>query len=113
MPRPTAVRIGAIGSTRVMRFRNARSESQTGFSGTFRIVGVTRDANDAPLGGCTVQLMRTRDNLVVDTDISDGSGNFALSTMSLPEELFQVMAYLSGSPDVAGMSVNTLLGSAQ
>lgn len=74
-----------------------------------KICGVTRDANNSPLSGCTVHLFRTRDDVEVDQTISDGSGNFAFVTAS-PGESYYVTAYLAGSPDVAGVTVNTLVG---
>jgi hypothetical protein len=74
------------------------------------ISGVTRDANNSPLGGCTVHLFRTRDDVEIDQMTSDGSGNYSFVTAS-PHESYYVTAYLPGSPDVAGVTVNTLVGS--
>lgn len=73
------------------------------------ISGVTRDANNSPLGGCTVKLLRTRDDVETDQTTSDGSGNYTFATPS-PHESYYVAAYLAGSPDVAGVTVNTLAG---
>lgn len=73
-----------------------------------RISGVTRDANGAALGGCTVQLFRTRDDLFLDEVVSDGSGNYIIGSGS-PTETYYIVAYLAGSPDVTGATLNTLI----
>lgn len=72
------------------------------------ISGVTRDSTNAPLGGCQVMLFRTRDDILVDETVSDGSGNYRFTAPS-PVETYYVIAYEAGSPDVAGTTVNTLV----
>ena len=72
----------------------------------YRLVGKTRDYLGAPLGSCTVHLFRTSDNLQMDQQISDASGNFAFSCAG--GTLYYVVAYLPGSPDKAGTTINTL-----
>lgn len=83
-----------------------------------RISGVTRDSAGAALAACTVKLFRTRDNVFVTQKISDESGNYSFDNVS-PDQLanvsvgeqFYTVAYKAGSPDVAGTSLNTLVGS--
>lgn len=71
--------------------------------------GVTRDGSGNPLGSCTVHLFQALNDTQISTTISDGSGNFTfLPTASGP---FYLVAYLPGSPDVAGTTVNTLVAS--
>ncbi len=70
------------------------------------LTGITRDAAEAPLGGCTVKLFRTVDNVFMAETVSDGSGNFTLT--ALGSGPFYIVAYLAGGTDVAGTSVNTL-----
>jgi hypothetical protein len=72
------------------------------------IVGITRDATGAPLAGCTVDLFRTLDDVKMDTAVSDAGGNFAFS-VSL-STAYYLVAYKVGAPDVAGVTVNTLVG---
>jgi len=75
------------------------------------VSGVTRDATGAALGGCTVRLVRASTQEVVETLVSDGAGAFTFRTVGLGQR-YQLQAYLPGSPDVAGASVNTLEGTA-
>lgn len=75
-----------------------------------RISGVTRDSAGAALAACTVKLFRTRDNVFVTQKISDESGNYSFDNVSVGEQFYTV-AYKAGSPDVAGTSLNTLVGS--
>lgn len=75
----------------------------------YLISGVTRDVNGNPLGGCTVKLYTTVDDVERYTTVSDGAGNFSFSVPSNGWTWYAV-AYLAGSPDVAGTTVNTLVG---
>jgi hypothetical protein len=79
-----------------------------------RITGVTYDASGNRLGSCTVEVFETDTNQCVDKQVSDGSGNYMVQ---IPVGLNQtqtatwyIVAYLAGSPDVAGTTVNTLTG---
>jgi hypothetical protein len=80
-----------------------------GASSRFGFVGVTRDAYGTPIAACTVKLFRTSDDLLLDTTISDPSGNYLLNTAYYPDTHYLV-AHKTGSPDVDGVSVNTLIG---
>lgn len=72
------------------------------------IVGITRDNVGNPLGGCTVKRFRTSDDVLLSSTTSDGSGNYSLPGDTSPSYL---VAYKAGSPDVAGVTVNTIVGS--
>lgn len=74
-----------------------------------RIFGVTKDSSGTPLGGCLCLLFRTPDNVQVDSAVSDGSGNYEFRTAGLTTAYY-VVAYKAGGPDLAGTTVNTLLG---
>jgi hypothetical protein len=78
------------------------------FEYPFAIIGVTKDATGAALGNCALVLLRTADNSVAALGTSDGSGNYRLGAS--PSIQHRLDAYLPGSPDVAGSSVNTLVG---
>jgi hypothetical protein len=75
----------------------------------YTVSGVTRDSVGNPLGSCTVHLFRSKDDTLVDQQVSDASGNYTFITAN-PADTYYVVAYLAGSPDVAGTSVNTLPG---
>lgn len=82
--------------------------SQNFSTKTFTITGVTRDNTGAALGGVTVDLMLTANDQRVDTQVSDGSGNYSFGASGGP---YYIVAYKAGVPDVAGTTVNTLTGS--
>lgn len=72
------------------------------------IVGVTRDSTGVALGGCTVQMFRSTDDAYMGETVSDGSGNYTLTS---PGNFnLYLVAYKTGAPDLAGTTVNTLLG---
>lgn len=75
----------------------------------FIISGTTRDSAGAPLGNCRVVVLETGRLAVtgcpvVAEVISDGSGLFSVV---VPMDVgYQLIAYLPGSPDVAGITRN-------
>jgi hypothetical protein len=71
--------------------------------------GVTRDVYNSPLGGVTCKLFRTSDDAKIDQIVSDPSGNYLLSSPYYPDAHF-IVTYKTGSTDVFGSSVNTLIG---
>lgn len=79
----------------------------------FAFVGVTRDGTGAALGNCTVRSIRQRDIATngieseVSETVSDGSGNYTLYVGG--NDPHQLVAYLAGSPDRAGVSANTVV----
>lgn len=75
----------------------------------YQIGGITRDSNGAPLGGCTVELYRTDTDERLLTTVSDANGVY-LFTNARPGITHYVVAYKAGSPDVMGVTVNTLTG---
>lgn len=76
----------------------------------FRIAGTTRDATGAALGTCVVDLFRTSDDVKLDSVTSDAEGLFEFRTAGQPPNAYYLVAYKAGSPDVAGTTVNTLVG---
>jgi hypothetical protein len=76
----------------------------------FQISGTTKDANNANVGGVTVHLFTTVRDELIDTQVSDANGSYSCPTV-LPGYSHYAVAYLAGSPDVAGTTVNTLVGS--
>lgn len=83
----------------------------------YTISGVTKDVNGAVLGNCTVDIYEASPGpgephgQLRATVVSDASGNYSVDVTSSETGLtFQAKAYLAGSPDVAGVTVNTLVG---
>lgn len=81
-----------------------------------RVMGVTRDAAGNPLAGCNVYLISfALGNVILANSTSDANGNYTLFTdktlSQAPDSTWMVVAYLPGSPDRAGVTVNTLTGS--
>jgi hypothetical protein len=91
----------------------------------YTISGVTYNAAGAVLGGCAVEVFTSENPpRLVGAAVSDPAtgaysvdvpGPTAIGTPSdgeVPDVTltFQAVAYLPGSPDVAGVTVNTLLG---
>lgn len=75
-----------------------------------RLVGVTKDSSGNVLGNCTVMAFRTVDNLFLGQTVSDASGNYDFRVPSL--DASYLVVYKAGAPDVAGTTVNTLVGGA-
>lgn len=112
MPHPTFIappspaRTNGIGG--VLSFM-----SQDGYNPYFPernyvISGVTKDATGAPLGGVTVELFNTATDRREQAMVSDASGNYAFVVDKT--QRWYLNAYKSGAPDVAGSTVNTLVG---
>lgn len=93
---------GEAGGNGPPRFVSRRFE----ITGAFRLTGTTRDSSGATLGNCTVHLFNSADQEIAET-ISDGSGAFTF-TADANSGTFYLVAYLAGSPDVAGTTKNTL-----
>lgn len=97
---------GPRANFRAATHRNRLFKILPGLAPNLVIAGVTRDNVGAPLGNCTVDLFITATDAWVAQTISDGSGNWSLPVyVSGP---FFARAYLAGSPDRAGTTLNTL-----
>lgn len=101
----------------------SKSPSQFTAEATFRqqihylITGQTLNNFGAPLGNCTVSIFQTisatatesqPQGRLVGSTVSDSNGNYSVEVQADPNITFQAVAYLPGSPDVAGVTVNTL-----
>ena len=93
--------VPAIGN-----FTDARSGMV--FPHAYYISGSTLTAAGSPLPACSIALFRTADNSVAALTTSDGNGNYSIAAS--PALNHYAVAYLPGSPDVAGTTVNTLVG---
>lgn len=90
------------------RFRDKPFTQSKPASYNSTITGVSRDSAGLPLGNCVTKLFRTWDDVMISQTVSDGSGNFTLFAPSSGP--YYIVWYKAGSPDVAGTSVNTLVG---
>ena len=75
----------------------------------FTISGVTKDSTGAILGNCEVDLFESVGDRFMEETSSDSSGNYYFKS-PLRTKNYYVVAYKTGSPDVAGTTVNTLVG---
>lgn len=82
----------------------------SGAMSAFGFAGVARDQFGSPIAGATVKLFRTSDDVKQDTVVCDDNGAFTLRTSFYPDQHY-IVVHKSGSPDVDGISVNTLIGS--
>ena len=87
----------------------------------YRLTGRTLDSTGAVLGNCQLEVFEILNTTaiyphaepkgrLVATATSDANGNYTVDVMDRPGVTFQVDAYKSGSPDVAGTTLNTLTG---
>jgi hypothetical protein len=85
----------------------------------YTISGVTKDSAGVALGAVSIEVYEIitgtptgnepKGRLVGQT-VSDANGNYRVDVYSAVGVTFQVDAYKSGAPDVAGTTVNTLVG---
>jgi hypothetical protein len=78
------------------------------FVGNFIIEGVTRDKSSNILGGCTVDLFSTIDDIKRGFAVSDNNGYFKITLGNDSYHAYYMVAYLAGSPDVSGITINTI-----
>ena len=81
--------------------------TKKGHTGTFTLTGITRDSAGSTLGSCTVKVFGSADDLMKATTTSDGSGNYSV-TLAINQPVY-VVSYKTGSPDVSGTTLNTLV----
>ncbi len=74
----------------------------------YTISGVTKDSTGAALGVVTLDLFDTRTDALIATTTSDGSGNYSFGVSGGGS--YYLVAYKAGVPDVAGTTINTLVG---
>lgn len=67
----------------------------------FTLGGHTRNAAGVILPGCTVVLLRTSDNAYIASTVSDASGHFSFLVAD-KTVTYYLVAFLAGSPNVAG-----------
>jgi len=73
------------------------------------ISGITRDSSGLPLAAVTVKLYRVSDNIMREVVVSDVNGAYIFSAIN-DSQAYYAVAYMANAPDVAGTTVNTLVG---
>ena len=103
---PTSYQVfPGAGYNPTMRFiPNSRFETNYGY-----ITGTTKDSNGNVLAGCTVKAYITSTDQEIGATVSDGAGFFKVP-IGQTSGPYYLVAYKAGSPDVAGTTVNTLVG---
>jgi hypothetical protein len=76
----------------------------------YRIFGITKDSGGSALGGCNVEVFETASGLLRGATVSDATGNYSIDVTGSEGMTFFAVAYKAGSPDVTGVTVNTLVG---
>ena len=89
---------GQVGSVTYRSLGAARNVS---------LVGITRDGSGVALGGCTVELLQSGGDILTQSVVSDGSGNFAFSNPGSGP--FFIRAYKDGAPNLAGVTDRNLI----
>lgn len=76
-----------------------------------QISGFTRDSTGAILGGCVVELYATATDVALYKTTSDATtGAFTFTSAGFSPLTHYIVAYKAGATDVAGTSINTLVG---
>lgn len=77
----------------------------------FAVSGVTRDAYGSAVGGVSVKLFTAVDDVLVERVTSDpNTGAYTVLTPNYPDPHY-IVAHKTGVPNIAGATVNTLVGS--
>ena len=79
----------------------------------YRIQGITKTSTGAVLANCSVDIFETASRRLRGSTVSDADGAYSLEITSGEGLTFFVTAYKAGAPDVAGTTVNTLVGVAE
>lgn len=77
---------------------------------SWAIAGTTKDGVGAVLGGCSVKLFRTEDDLRMDITTSDASTGVYTVTDVGPAEAYWIYSRKDGTPNVTVGSDNDLTG---
>lgn len=80
--------------------------------------GITKDATGVVLAGCTVEVYETitpnnpnePKGRFVGSYVSNADGSYAIPVYAGPGATFRIVSYKAGAPDVAGTTLNTLVG---
>lgn len=100
---------GAIAFEQLQAVQWGAYDQASGAASRYAFAGYTRDAMGTIIPGVTVKVFRTSDDSLQGTSISDTLGFFFVNTLHYPDAHYLV-AHKTATPDVDGVSVNTLIG---
>lgn len=114
---PGSGRLDASGNDMLQSVSYGQPELTSGAVSRVMFAGVSRDQYGSVLVSCTLKLFKTADgnwpgtkDLKMDEGVSDAlSGAFILMSPYYPDTHF-ITLHKTGTPDVAGCSINTLIG---
>jgi hypothetical protein len=90
-------------------FWHGEPDTSRGSAYRWVVQGYARDQYGSPLSGAAVKLYRTSTDEMVMATVSGSDGSYLLTSPYYPDPHYLVM-YKSGTPDVFGTSLNTLVG---
>lgn len=82
----------------------------TGACSAYGFTGTARDRYGSAIPSAIVKLFLTADDTKIDTVTCDANGAFVLRSPYYPSTHY-ITVHLTGSPDVDGITANTLIGS--
>jgi len=100
--------LSSDASTNSFTFELNPGQDDSGGRQMKKIIGYTLDSVGAPLGSCLIQGYLSSTEQFIGQTYSDTAGYYELTT-AFAGQAHYIVAYKSGSPDVAGTSVNTLM----
>ena len=96
----------------VQFLRIAKSPTLNNAFQMWTLTGVTMDSTSIPIGSCQVDAFRSDSDTFVGGAVSDPGAGAHRGVFSIPvgsnSSTFYLVAYLPGTPDIAGTTVNTL-----
>lgn len=82
---------------------------EAGTAARKKLSGTTRNNAGVATGGMSVQALQAAGTAAADgVAVSDASGYYEIPVAN-PQGTYKVDAYLAGSPDIAGTTINTLV----
>lgn len=106
---PTAPGLGKrTGPNEAPAFQPMFGSYKQKFRGNFSITGTAYDSNNATVSEARIELHDSRSVYEYAETVSDGSGNYSF-TVPWNSSQYQILAYKTGSPDIAGVTVDTLI----
>ncbi len=79
---------------------------------TYTVTGTTRNSRGGILPSVVVSLFTTSTEALISTTTADTNGSFAFTSLASNGPVFMV-GYLSGTPDVAGTTLNNIVPTAE
>lgn len=102
--------VSGIAGSGVMTHNGPNFNSQNQkFKQRWVLSGTTKDSSGSVLGNVYLQIRYSEGDVLQGETTSDASGAYSMAVCCNSSK-FYIIAYKTGSPDVAGMTVKTLVG---